>query len=79
MRILALETSGPAGSIAASDGTRLVAAHVLDPEQRSAQSLAPGILGLLSAIGWRATDVDLVAVTIGRWSFSGLRFGVATA
>ncbi len=79
MRILALETSGPAGSIAASDGTRLVAEHVLDPEQRSAQSLAPGIHVLLTAIGWRATDVDLVAVTIGPGSFTGLRVGVATA
>ena len=79
MRILALETSGTAGSIAAADGPRLVAEHVLDPLQRSAQSLAPGIQRLLAAIGWRVTDIELVAVTLGPGSFTGLRVGVATA
>jgi tRNA threonylcarbamoyladenosine biosynthesis protein TsaB len=79
MRILALETSGQAGSIAAAVGPRLVAAQTLDPEQRSAQSMAPGICRLLTTIGWKMTDLELVAVTVGPGSFTGLRVGVATA
>ena len=79
MRILALETSGQAGSIAAADGPRLIAAQALDPEQRSARSLAPGIRRLLTTIGWKMTDIELVAVTVGPGSFTGLRVGVATA
>ena len=79
MRILALETSGQAGAIAAAEGPRLVAELELDPQQRSARSLAPGIGQLLTTIGWRITDVELVAVTVGPGSFTGLRVGVATA
>ena len=79
MRILALETSGQAGTIAAAEGPRLIDEHALDPHQRSARSLAPGIRELLTAIGWRVTDIELVALTIGPGSFTGLRVGVATA
>jgi tRNA threonylcarbamoyladenosine biosynthesis protein TsaB len=79
MRILALETSGQAGAIAAAEGPRLLAEHVLDRQQRSARSLAPGIRQLLTTIGWRITDIELVAVTIGPGSFTGLRVGVTTA
>lgn len=79
MRILALESSGQAGSIAAAEGPRLVAERSLDPQQRSAHSLAPGIQQLLTSIGWRMTEIELVAVTLGPGSFTGLRVGVATA
>jgi tRNA threonylcarbamoyladenosine biosynthesis protein TsaB len=79
MRILALETTGRAGSVAVADGPRPIAEQLLDPTQRSAQSLAPGIQRLLTTVGWRASDVELVAVTVGPGSFTGLRVGVATA
>lgn len=67
------------GSVAALDDERLAAAAPLDQQQRSAQSLAPGIRQLLSDVGWRPADVQLVAVTIGPGSFTGLRVGVTTA
>jgi tRNA threonylcarbamoyladenosine biosynthesis protein TsaB len=77
-RILALETSGTSGSVAALAGETLLAHSALDPELRSARSLAPAIRDLLAQVGWRPADVELVAVTVGPGSFTGLRVGVAT-
>jgi len=78
-RILALETSGMSGSVAALAGDTLLRELPLNPEQRSARSLAPAIRDLLIECGWRAGDVELLAVTVGPGSFTGLRVGVTTA
>jgi tRNA threonylcarbamoyladenosine biosynthesis protein TsaB len=79
VRIVALETSGLRGSVAALAGPKELLQLELNPEQRSAQSLAPAIRQLLAEVGWRPMDVELLAVTIGPGSFTGLRVGVTTA
>jgi len=79
MRILALETSETAGSVAALEDEQLVAELRLDPALRSAKSLAPTIDQLLKQIGWAPTAIELIAVTSGPGSFTGLRIGVTTA
>jgi tRNA threonylcarbamoyladenosine biosynthesis protein TsaB len=79
VRILALETTEMIGSVAATCDGNLLAELELNPKQRSAQSLAPVLGSLLEKVGWRAADVDLVAVTSGPGSFTGLRVGVTTA
>jgi tRNA threonylcarbamoyladenosine biosynthesis protein TsaB len=79
MRILAIETTDVAGSIAALEMGRILAAHDLDSRLRSAQTLAPAIVSLLEKAAWRPGDVKLVAVATGPGSFTGLRVGVATA
>jgi len=79
VRILALETSETAGSAAALEGDRLLAQIDLDPKQRSAQSLAGGVRSLWKQVEWKPEDVQLVAVTVGPGSFTGLRVGVTTA
>ncbi|MBX3415208.1 MAG: tRNA (adenosine(37)-N6)-threonylcarbamoyltransferase complex dimerization subunit type 1 TsaB [Pirellulales bacterium] len=79
MRGIALETSGLRGSVAAFDGEHILAAQELTSKQRSAQSLAPALRDLLTAQGWQPRDVQLVAVTAGPGSFTGLRIGVTTA
>ena len=78
-RILALETSELTGSVAAAADGKVLAELQLDPQQRSAQSLAPAIRSLLLQVGWQPRDIQLVAVTTGPGSFTGLRVGVATA
>ena len=78
-RILALETSDMTGGVAAAIDDKVLAEIVLEPRQRSAQSLAPAIRALLAQIGWQPREVELVAVTSGPGSFTGLRVGVATA
>jgi tRNA threonylcarbamoyladenosine biosynthesis protein TsaB len=79
MRILALETTEKLGSVAAANDANLLAELDLDRTQRSAQSLAPAILALLKRVGWTPGDVQLVAVSAGPGSFTGLRVGVTTA
>lgn len=79
MIVLALETSGHGGEVALLEGERLLACHVLDSEQRTARSLTPGIAQVLAAAQLQPSAVQLVAVTIGPGSFTGLRIGVTTA
>jgi tRNA threonylcarbamoyladenosine biosynthesis protein TsaB len=77
--LLALETSGRAGSVAALDGTQLLAERTLDAARGSAATLAPAIRELLADVHWRPADVQVVAVAVGPGSFTGLRIGVMTA
>ncbi len=79
MKILAIETVGTTGSVAAFEADHLLATAMLDTRRRSAQSLAPGIQQLLEQVAWRPADVQLVAVASGPGSFTGLRIGVTTA
>lgn len=79
LRILAIETSGAAGSVAIAVGASLVSLADLPGQRRSTQLLAPTIHSLLAAAGWKPADLQLIAVTIGPGSFTGLRLGVATA
>ena len=79
MRILALETTEKIGSVAAMLDGNLLSEMTLERSQRSAQSLAPAMLALLKQVGWLPGDVQLVAVSVGPGSFTGLRIGVTTA
>jgi tRNA threonylcarbamoyladenosine biosynthesis protein TsaB len=79
MRILALETTELIGSVALADAENLVLETHLPDNMRSAQSLAPTIQQTLGQVGWTPKDVQLVAVTVGPGSFTGLRIGVVTA
>jgi tRNA threonylcarbamoyladenosine biosynthesis protein TsaB len=83
MKILAFETSGRLGSIAlleTADG-KLVSTieRETPPDRRTARSLLPTTQALLQENGWRPADVDLIAVTAGPGSFTGLRIGVVAA
>jgi tRNA threonylcarbamoyladenosine biosynthesis protein TsaB len=79
VRILALETSGTQGSVAILESGVLLAQAELPLPRRSAQSLIPAVAEQLAAVGWKPVDVQLVAVTQGPGSFTGLRVGVTAA
>lgn len=79
MNILALETTDWVGSVAAMADGKVLLELDLNSIQRTAQSLPPGIATLFERVGWKPPDIELVALTIGPGSFTGLRVGVATA
>jgi tRNA threonylcarbamoyladenosine biosynthesis protein TsaB len=83
MRILAIETSGQAGSVAAlvgmGNGVRLVQEATVGGGARTAQALAPLAKELLAVARWPADSIELVAVAVGPGSFTGLRIGVTMA
>jgi tRNA threonylcarbamoyladenosine biosynthesis protein TsaB len=83
LRVLAIESSGRVGSVALLDTAQAKPASVLErttPEgERTAQSLLPTIEALLRERSWRPADVELVCVTTGPGSFTGLRIGIVTA
>jgi tRNA threonylcarbamoyladenosine biosynthesis protein TsaB len=78
VRVLAVETSTLAGGVALLDGARLAAEYVLDVRATHSERLVPAIERVLEDAGWRATDLEGLAVAIGPGSFTGLRIGIAT-
>lgn len=79
MRTLAIETSIRPGSLALFEEGQLLAEASLPDQERTTSALTPSIQGLLKKVGWRPTDVQLVATTVGPGSFTGLRVAVTTA
>ncbi|MCS7303779.1 MAG: tRNA (adenosine(37)-N6)-threonylcarbamoyltransferase complex dimerization subunit type 1 TsaB [Thermoguttaceae bacterium] len=79
MRLLALETTELLGTVAAWQDNHLVLEVQLPEGQRSAASLVPSIGRLLAQVGWQPQQVDVVGVSIGPGSFTGLRVGLTVA
>jgi tRNA threonylcarbamoyladenosine biosynthesis protein TsaB len=79
MRIIAIETTGQAGSVALLEDATVMHEILLPAAERSAKTLAPAIREILDAAGWRPADIRLIAVATGPGSFTGLRVGVTTA
>lgn len=78
-RVLAIETSQTAGSVALLEGRQIVAEAQLPPAERSAKTLAPAIDAILRSVNWEPASLELIVVVRGPGSFTGLRIGVTTA
>lgn len=79
MRILALETATIPGSLALIAGNQVCDGEVLLARERLAETLACKINALLARHSLAIRDVDVVGLSIGPGSFTGLRIGVTTA
>jgi len=79
VRILAIETSTQRGSVALLEQAEVREEAELPQQQRTTQCLAPVTAKLLAQAGWTPSDVELVAVTHGPGSFTGLRIAVTAA
>jgi tRNA threonylcarbamoyladenosine biosynthesis protein TsaB len=78
MRVLALDTTTPGGSVALVEDDRIIAERLGDPVRTYAERLPTEILSLLEEQRLGSADVDVFAVAPGPGSFTGLRIGIAT-
>jgi tRNA threonylcarbamoyladenosine biosynthesis protein TsaB len=78
MRVLSLDTTTRAGSVALVDAGRIVEERSGDPSRTHAERLPGEMIALLDAHRWTLADVELFAVASGPGSFTGLRIGIAT-
>ncbi len=78
MKVIGIETSGKTGSVGAAweGGSR---ERPFPGGTSHGRDLAPALSALLSDLGWRIGDVDLLAVSLGPGSYTGLRIGTAFA
>jgi tRNA threonylcarbamoyladenosine biosynthesis protein TsaB len=79
MLTLALETSGPLGSVALVESGQVLCEKSLELGRQHGQSLLPAIRDVLTGCGKKAKDCDLIAVSVGPGSFTGVRVGVVCA
>ena len=79
MRVLALDTTTPAGSVALIEDDRVEDERRGDPARTHAERLPGEILSVLDARGLSASDIDLFAVASGPGSFTGLRIACGLA
>jgi tRNA threonylcarbamoyladenosine biosynthesis protein TsaB len=78
MRVLALDTTTRAGSVAVVDDGRVLVETVGDATRSHAERLPAELLQALGAADLTTADIDLFAVASGPGSFTGLRIGIAT-
>lgn len=79
MKILAIDTSTPIGSVAVLDGSRLLAEVTADVRARHGETVLAHVEHAMRLARLGAADLELVACGLGPGSFTGLRVGLATA
>ncbi len=77
MRILAIESSAKAASVAITDGGNLVAEVFLNSGLKHSVTIMPSVERLLESTGLSVRDMDRLAISAGPGSFTGLRIGMA--
>lgn len=78
MKVLALDTSSVAASVAVMDDDVLLGEYTLNHNKTHSQKLVPMIQQLLLNLELEPSDIDLFAVSKGPGSFTGLRIGIVT-
>jgi tRNA threonylcarbamoyladenosine biosynthesis protein TsaB len=79
MKVLAFDTALGACSVAVAEDARILVAEQRLQQQGQAEALLPLIETVLRAAGLSFGDLELIAVTIGPGTFTGLRIGLAAA
>ena len=79
MKILALDSSGLAASVAVVEDDVLVAEYTMNYKKTHSQTLLPMLDEIKKSICLDLDSIDAIAVAAGPGSFTGLRIGSATA
>jgi tRNA threonylcarbamoyladenosine biosynthesis protein TsaB len=78
MKVLALDTTTRAGSVAIVDDDRVVDERGGDGSRPHAERLPDEIIAIAAANRLALSEIDLYGVASGPGSFTGLRIGIAT-
>lgn len=78
MKILALDSSAIAASVALCENDALLAEYTLNNGNTHSETLLPMVETLLSKFNMTADDIELFAASAGPGSFTGVRIGAAT-
>jgi tRNA threonylcarbamoyladenosine biosynthesis protein TsaB len=78
MRVLALDTTTAAGSVAVVDDDEVLIQEVGDSTRSHAERLPGDILRVVEDCGITFASIDLFAIVAGPGTFTGLRIGIAT-
>jgi tRNA threonylcarbamoyladenosine biosynthesis protein TsaB len=80
MNVLGIESSGPIGSAAACRDEEALAERALDRGMEQGRLLVSLVDRVIAAAGWdKRRDVELIAVSQGPGSYTGLRVGLTCA
>jgi tRNA threonylcarbamoyladenosine biosynthesis protein TsaB len=79
MKVLGIETSGLVGNIAVCDGNKVVASKSYGKNFSHGKEIVSTIELLFNEIKWDPSNIDLIAVSTGPGSYTGLRVGVTCA
>lgn len=78
MKIIAIDTSTAAGSVALLEDEQVVAEWYLQSAKTHNRRLLVSLNDVLQQAGWSLKDADGFAATTGPGSFTGLRIGLST-
>ncbi len=79
MKILAIDSSGLAASVAVVEDDSLIAEYTTNYKKTHSQTLLPMLDEVRKMIELDLSSIDAIAVAAGPGSFTGLRIGSATA
>ena len=77
MRILALESSAVAASACVMEDEKILSEFYMNTKQTHSQTLLPMAKAALDCAGLSVNEMNLLAVSAGPGSFTGVRIGVA--
>ena len=79
MKILGIDTSSMAASVAVIEDNKLICEYTINTKKTHSQKLMPMIENMLNLSDLNVREIDAIAVCEGPGSFTGLRIGSATA
>ena len=79
MKVLGIDTSSNATSIAVIEDNKLICEYTINTKTTHSQKLMPMIENMLKISEVNVNDMDMIAICQGPGSFTGLRIGMATA
>jgi tRNA threonylcarbamoyladenosine biosynthesis protein TsaB len=76
---LAIDSATPVAGLALLNNQKVICEEFINYKKTHSETLMPGVNRILHDCELTPNDLDVIAVTIGPGSFTGLRIGLATA